>query len=671
MPNSIYTAEEIMTTAAYLKSLYGDRLPTRDEEVAWKMSEIEMFHKSPLFAISNYFRIPDKDSELVALKPFAGQAILDLCIETQRRAGLPQRVVGFKSRQVGWSTWMLARSLHRAASSPNKRAMFLVPDEDVANVMATRLGAMLNNLPRFLQAMRRIQNLKHIVFDNPNPKDRMDNPGLNSELQITVPSPMRGIPPQMLTISEYSHMPSEAQLAVSSSILPAMPLSENSLIVIDTTPNGYDDFYEPLVREAMEANPKWIRRLEDSPRSYTAEEIFAGMIGAPENLYSDTAWLLAFERWDWHEEYAVRCKQFPRGEIKRRPPPHIWKEFLSDIGKNPKYGGEEENEFMGRYGMAPEKLYWRRRKMGSYKMPTDEMRLATFHQEFAMSIEGGFIELDKTPFDRDCLEALMKQQRDPIASGLLDKTAEGVIGVRHSLATRHQEWRIYAPPERGEQYALAVDTNNAYESEDSDATIAGIMRYRDRKLVAIYEAKVPEHILRQQIFMAYQWYHHPYTGVEAVQMGYQLIRSLIAMGLHNYYSFKRVDMESPEPTKYPGWYTNAQTRPIMDNKFIEHLCWRDDNHKPTPLMIIPDRNALKQIQGIRRGDSGSLKHQHGKDDIFDMICICLCLFDDPYGGFHAIKPEGPPVEQQEEFERLFRASVVGAADRNRPSLANL
>jgi hypothetical protein len=671
MSTSIYSKEELMTTAAYLRSLYGDRLPGRDEENVWKMSEIEMYHKSPIFSISNYFWIPDKNQRPVLLRPFAGQAILDLCIETQRRAGLPQRVVGFKSRQVGWSTWMLARSLHQATSSPNKRAMFLVPDEDVAAVMATRLGAMLTNLPRFLQAMRRIQNIKHLVFDNPNPKERMDNPGLGSELQITVPSPMRGIPPQMLTISEYSHMPSDAQFHVSTSILPGMPNSENSLVVIDTTPNGFDDFYEPLVREAYDANPKWIRRLEDSPGSYTAEEILSGAIGVPENLYGDdAAWLLAFERWDWHEEYAVRCREFPRGE-RRKPPPKIWKEFVSDIGKNKKYGGEEELELQGRYGIAPEKLYWRRTKMNSYKMPTDEMRLATFHQEFAMSIEGGFIELDKTPFDRDCLEALMRQQRDPIARGLLDTDDKGTIGVRHSLASRQQEWRIYAPPERGEKYAFAIDTNNAYESEEADATAMGIMRHRDRKLCAIYTGRVPEHILRRQAFLAYQWYYHPYTGVEAVQMGYQLIRSLIGMGLHNYYSFKRVDIDSPEPTKYPGWYTNAQTRPIMDAKFIEALCWRDpDSQKPMPQMIIPDREALKQIQGIRRGDSGSLKHAHGKDDIFDMLCICLCLFDDPYGGFHK-KKEEPQREQQEEFERLFRATTGGAANRNRPTLAQI
>jgi hypothetical protein len=667
--NSLYNKEERETLADYLRSLYGDRLPNPDEQAAWRLSEIEMFHRSPLFAISNYFRIPDKQGTLVGLRPWSGQAILDVCIEAQRRAGEPQRVVGFKSRQVGWSTWMLARTLHHAGSSPNRRGMFLVPDEDVAAVMATRMGAMLNNLPRFLQAMRRIQNMKHIVFDNPNAKDRIDNPGLNSELQITVPSPMRGIPPSHLTISEYSHMDEMAQLAVTSSILPAMPLSEHSLIVIDTTPNGYDDFYYPLVMDAVEANPKWVNRLESANRSYTAEEILSGAIGQPENIYGD-GWLLAFERWDWHEEYSVHSKENPRGEL-RRPPAKIWKEFLSDIGNNPKFGGEEEKDLHERLGVHVEKLYWRRRKITSYKMPTDEMRLATFRQEFATSISSGFIELDKTPFDRECLDALMRMERDPIAVGLMDRNEDGQLGIRRSLGTQWQQVRVYAPPEVGEQYAMAVDTNNAYESADADKTACAVMRYRDNKLVALYVGSVPEHELRKQVYMLHKWYFNAYLAVEVKEMGYQLIRSLIDMGVKNYYSWKRVDSEFPEPTRYPGWQTDGRTRPLMDNTFIEHLCFRDPNTgKAMPQLIIQDKQALREIQGLRRGDSGSLKHQHGKDDIFDAIATCLCLFRDPFGGFHN-KTEGPPKEQKEEFELLFRAAAGGSIHRNNPSFASI
>jgi len=661
-----------MTTDEYLTSLYGDRLPLREEQDQWTEAIVRLFMTSPLFAISNFFQIPAKDRQLTLMKPFAMQAIIDLCIEAQYRNQLPQRVAAFKSRQVGSSSWLLARSVHRTCANENRSAMFLVPDEDVCNKMSTRMGAMLNSLPRFLQAMRRIHNLKHLYFDNPNAKERIYDPGLNSEIQITVPSAMRGIPPDMLVVSEYSHMKEHDQYQISESILPGMAPSEYTCAVVDTTPNGYDEFYYPLIMEAIEANPKWIRKLEDSPRSYTAEEILAGAIGIPENLYK-TEYLVAFERWDWHEEYTIRSAQYPRGEIARKPPASIWKEFVASIGKEKpaKYGGDEELDLHQRYGISYEQLYWRRKKIDSTKMPTNEMRLATFHQEFAMSIEGGFVELEKTPFDRDCVEALVRMRKEPIARGLLDKNDKGEIGVRKSIADKH-EWRIYAPPESGKQYVMGVDTNQAYESADADQTAMAIMRWPDAKLVALYTGKVPEHVLRVQAFLGYLWYNRAYIGVETEGIGYQLIRSLLKMGVSNYYSWKRTDQAHPEPSEFPGWQTDDRTRPLMDSKFIEALCWRDpETDKPAPKFIIQDWEAIKEIQGIRRGDSGSLKHAHGKDDIFDAICMCLCLMEDPWAGLHKAKPEGPTKAQVQEFEGLFKKAMPRPSTRNRPSLVSL
>ena len=91
-------------------------------------------------------------------------------------------------------------------------------------------------------------------------------------------------------------------------------------------------------------------------------------------------------------------------------------------------------------------------------------------------------------------------------------------------------------------------------------------------------------------------------------------------------------------------------------------------------MIIPDYEAIKQIQGIRRGDSGSLKHQHGKDDMFDAICICLQLFEDAYGGFHAAQSREAREQaraKQDEFNYLFRKSMPYSSNRSRPALSTL
>ena len=104
------------------------------------------------------------------LKPFVGQAILRTTIDSQLRNGLPGRVGEVKARQLGWTIDNIGRGLHYALDE-NRRALILVDDEDVATEQSMRLGTMLNGLPSWLQPMRRIQNMKHVFFENPNPKD--------------------------------------------------------------------------------------------------------------------------------------------------------------------------------------------------------------------------------------------------------------------------------------------------------------------------------------------------------------------------------------------------------------------------------------------------------------------------------------------------------------------
>jgi hypothetical protein len=386
----------------------------------------------------------------------------------------------------------------------------------------------------------------------------------------------------------------------------------------------------------------------------------------------EAEWLVAFEPWHWHEEYTIKDAAHPRGQSKKPPAP-IWREFMASIGKVDVYGGEEEMDLMKRHGVTPEQLYWRRRTIKSYKMPTDEMRLATFHQEFAMSIEGGFIELTKNPFDRSAMDALVRMRKDPLGTGLLKRREDGVIGCARSMGSPWHQWRIYDTPESNEKYCMGIDTAEAYESTEADFSACAVMRYRDRKVVAVYIAKVPEHIMREQLFLAYQWYGRAYMGIETKGMGYRLVRTLIAMGVQNYYSWKRTDKAMPEPTEFPGWQTDDRTRPLMDNTFIEHLCARNpETGKAEPSLIIEDWDAIKQIQGIRRGDSGSLKHAHGKDDLFDAITICLCLIDDPWGGGYIKRKEADEREKRYEFESLFSASMPhGPTSRSRPTLASL
>lgn len=662
----LYRPDERTDVAGFFRARYGTDEPPAGHENMWRLALTKHVHESYHFAASNFFYIADKRGELTTLKPFVGQAIHRYALDCQLRAELPGRIDEVKARQLGLTVENIGRGLHYCLDE-NRRSLLLVDDEDVAAEQATRLGTMLNGLPGFLQAMRRIQNMKHLVFDNPNPKDRLENPGLNSAFQITVPSSFRGVPPGFVCVSEYAHMDPDRQMAVQTGVISAMPLTSHSILIIDTTPNGMDDSYYEMVMESIEDNPKWTRRIESWKGELAAKDVLDGVLGVPDAVAKGYpgVFVPTVCPWRLHEEYTCRSKSNPRGEL--RPLTKAQRgETETSLGNLSKYGGEEEVELRDRFGVSTERLFWRRRKIDGYKLPTEEMKLLTFRQEFLSDIQSAFIDSGTTPFDRACLDAIARQEREPIAVGLF----RGEDQFDHHDGNQWQQIRLYAPPQNGEKYTMGIDTDIAYESPDSDATVAQVVRFRDNKVVATYEARVPEYLLRQQLYYLYRWYFNCYYAVELKGMGYQLVRSCMDMGMTNVHYWKRYDRDAPDLTQYPGWETSSKTRPLMDQTATELICRRDPHTgKPEPDTIIPDGKTLKEIRGLTRTPTGAFKSSRGHDDHWDAYCIALCIARDPYSGLHR-QQEQEEEQRRAEFEARFTAMTrMGVTSRNRPNLS--
>jgi hypothetical protein len=666
---SLYAANERTDVPGFFRSKYGtDECPPGHENI-WRLALTKHIHESYHFFASNFAYVADKAGNMTTLRPFVGQAILRYTLDSQLRAELPGRVGEVKVRQLGWTVENIARGLHFALDE-NKRAMLLVDDEDVAVEQATRLGTMLNGLPGFMQPMRRIQNMKHLVFDNPNQKDRLSNPGLNAVYQITVPSSFRGAPPGFVCVSEYAHMDSDRQYEVQSGIISAMPLTANSILIIDTTPNGIDDSYFPMIMEAIEENPKWVKRIESWKGELAAADVLDGILGVPDAVAKGYPGVMvpAICPWRFHEEYTCRSRTNPRGEL--RPLSKAQRgETESSLGKIPKYGGEEEFELRDKYGVSTERLFWRRRKIDGYKLPSEELKLLTFRQEFfGCTIREAFIESGSAPFDRASLDALSRQVREPAAVGIF--RAEGEFD--HRDTNQWQQVRIYAPPQNGEKYTMGVDCDQAYESPDSDATVAQVVRFSDNKIVCTYEARVPSYKLLEQLFYIYRWYFNCYYAIETAGIGYDLVRRCVDKGMGNVHYYKRYDADVPEPTKFPGWETKAQTRPVMDQTFTELACARNrETFKPEPDIIIPDAKTINEIRGLSRTPTGAYKSNRGHDDHYDALCIALCIARDPYSGLHrqrVVEEEDKRKDFEWHFSQMMK---LGQRDRNHPDLSSI
>lgn len=677
----LYEAAEMTDIPGWLRLKYGtDDVPDEQMNMARLAMTTQLRNSYHWFA-SNFLWLTNKAGKRTTLKPFVGQAIHRVTLDSQLKAGLPGYMVEVKVRQLGWTIENIGRALHYCLDE-DRRALILVDDEDVASEQALRFNMMLNGLPGWLQPMRRLQSMKQIAFENPNPKDRLIHPGLNSSIQITVPSSFRGAPPGFVCVSEYAHMDPDRQDQIQQGIISAASMTPNTIIIIDTTPNGYDDSYEPMVKEAIADNPRWTRKIETWKGELAAEDVMNGILGIPDSVEKGYPTMVpAICPWRLHEEYSARSKTNMRGEL-----PPLTKaqraETDASLGNLSKYGGDEEIELRDKYGVCTERLFWRRRKIDRYKMPTEEMKLLTFRQEFfGCTVEEAFVESGKAPFPRDSLDALRRQKRTPAAVGLFEgedrfahweRNGEPFKGDSRRDKNQWQEIRIYAPPENGEKYTMGVDCDVAYESPDSDATVAQVVRVRDCKLVATYKAKVGSAELMQQLYCLYRWYWNAYYAIETAGMGYDLVRRCMDRGMNNVHYYKRYDADIPEPTKFPGWETSKPfMRQMMDQTLLEFLCARDrETAKATPQCIIPDAETINEICNLTRSPSGSFKSARGHDDHVDALEIAWCIALDPYSGLVKAKM-AQETDMRHEFEEGFAWVTGGKRDRNRPSLSQI
>jgi hypothetical protein len=674
---SLYDRAEHADQDAWLTAKYGNDIPDSQRNVV-RLALTGHIRDSYSFFARNYVYIRDKSGATTLLRPFVGQAIHRVALDSQLRAGLPGRLVEVKARQLGWTTECLARAIHFILDE-NKRAFILVDDEDVAAAQATDFNVMLNGLPKWMQPMRRIQSMKHLVFENPDPKDRIGNPGLNSASQITVPSSFRGVGGAIfVSIGEYAHMDETRQEAVQMGLISSMGNNPHAILIIDTTPNGPGDSYHRMVLKAVEQNPRWTKRIENHFGEVSADEVFDGIFGVPDCVEKGRpgAMVPAICPWRFHEEYTVRDRAHPRGQIARFTKA-LRSEVASTLGNLAKYGGEEELEQRDRYGVSLERAFWRRCQIDNYEFPSDEMCLLAFRQEFLSTIESAFVDSGTTPFPRDSMDALQRMVREPKAVGLFRAEGEFEHWLSHGepITAVHrdpnpwQEIRIFTGPQNDEKYTMGIDTDVAYESDESDYTVAQVVRASDNALVATYTAKVGSHELIKQLYCLYKLYGNAYYAIETAGMGYDLVRRTIDVGMGNCHYYKRLDADNPEPTKFPGWETAKPfMRAIMDQLMLEYVCHRNpQSGKAEPLCIIPDAKTVAEIRGLIRKPSGAFKSKNGHDDHVDAIEIAWAIAKDPYAGLLYKREEKPPINP---YESGFKWST-GSSNRNHPSLSSI
>ena len=200
----------------------------------------------------NCLKIRNKNAELVPFKLNAAQLKLDNLIERLQKEKKPVRIVILKARQMGFSTYTEARIIYRAVTERNFKCGIITHREDATTNLFNMSKRYYDNLPQALKPEIKASNAKELIFNN------KQGTGLDSSIKcMTAGASGVGRSDTYNAIHEselafWEGNPKEIMVGLTQ----AVPNSPNSMIIIESTANGYN-FFKEIWDKANANDDEW------------------------------------------------------------------------------------------------------------------------------------------------------------------------------------------------------------------------------------------------------------------------------------------------------------------------------------------------------------------------------------------------------------------------------
>ena len=297
--------------------------------------------------IEEFFKIRDKHGYLINLKfNHAQEKFYSLLKEVYGTK--PARFIVLKARQLGISTFTEAFIAFMTMFSPNTSSVIMAHEAESANAIFNMTKLYVDELPESMKPRQKYSNAKEIVFD-------AEENGLKSSIRIMVASnSTRGSTYRFAHLSEVAfwEKPEEALLALNQ----AVPMDDGTLIVIESTANGFNYFYN-LWQDAVNGR-----------NDYTP----------------------IFFPWYVDPDYSRPYDGFALTPY--------------------------EKSILEKYNLTLDQLQWRRWCIAN-NCGNDELK---FRQEYPISPEEAFITSGTSIFNSEIILEHMKNLKEPIKTGYFD-----------------------------------------------------------------------------------------------------------------------------------------------------------------------------------------------------------------------------------------------------------
>lgn len=256
--------------------------------------------------IEGCLKIKTKSGTVVPFRLNDAQRKLYAVAKRQQDAGKPVRLIILKARQLGFSTLTEGLIFHACATRKNVNALIVAHREDATANLFRMSKLFYDELPTPVKPMLRASNAQELVFENPSKlrSEREARPGLRSRIRCATAGG-RGIGRsdtlQCVHLSEYAFWPdgADGKASTLAGILQAVPSLPGTMVVIESTANGFEDFkerWDAAVAGENDFEPVFFAWFENPDYSMP---VVPGTEWTPEERDLQTTYQLTDEQLQW------------------------------------------------------------------------------------------------------------------------------------------------------------------------------------------------------------------------------------------------------------------------------------------------------------------------------------------------------------------------------------
>ena len=396
--------------------------------------------------IEKYIKIRDKSGKIINLKFNEPQQRLYDIIKEQKLKNKPVRIVILKARQLGFSTIAESILFKETTTKFNVNTGIITHQDEATKNLFNMSKLMYECLPQEMKPAKKASNAQELIFDNDK------GTGLKSKIRCMTAGSQgvgRSYTYDNLHVSELAFWPGNKKTTMTG-LLQAVPNLPSTIIIIESTANGFEYF----------------------------KEIWDGAV-AGENDF-----IPLFVGWN---------------ELKDHQMPYTGFELTS-----------EEIQLQRDYNLSLEQLTWRRWCIRNNCSNDIEQ----FKQEYPITPEEAFISTGACYFNKEIIMGRINKIKNikPLRKGYFSYSINGnKISDIEFIDDDKGYIDIYEEPKDGHPYVLGGDT--AGDGSDYFTGLV-IDNSNSKQIAKLRHNKIDEDEYSRQIYCLGTYYNNALVGLE-------------------------------------------------------------------------------------------------------------------------------------------------------------